>query len=1047
MRLLVFAPHPDDEIIGCGGLIHQTCQDENALRVIVVTDGAAGGVAAARELESIAGLAELGAENVVFWRFQDGALPIGGEVLERIWQVVNEWGPTHIALPGPTEAHPDHRRLTRAVLNSLTSRWRGILLFYETTTPLPLVNHYEQINLPVKLEALRQHRSQLSQYDYLRHAQAMGSLRGTAQGVLAAEGFLRYEWDGSPQNFFESRPLISVIVRSDDADLLTNALTSLIAQSYDQLEVILVWHGNVAARPSLPPMLEGCVVQGPGPRSANLNAGIARAQGRYLAFLDQDDVWYSDFLAVLLAELQANPDLDIVYGDYCHAICTIEDDRLLVRPQHKVHGRDYHPGRLLAGNHIALNSFLCSTRLARRLGFDEALDAFEDWEFLARAEMQGACFQRVAQLLCEYRLYPQPGEEADLETLHSRKGYTQWRDVVLCKIFEQLKPSSMLTMAERISTLESERDAALDRADISDVSILACQQDVERLKLHLHQTNRWADLLAPASIGAPALSLLAGLAFGNPPVIAVIVPVCDPEPAHLLEAIQSVTSQTYPHWQICIADDASSNPQILAILEELSLRAGEDPRFRVARRSHRGGIVAASRDAIALADAPWLAFLDHDDRLHEDALLEIAAAIRVQPEHTAFYTDSRMMDRNGVELHSYRKPGWAPETLLHLNYINHLSIFQRDTYERLGGLRPGLDGSQDWDLWLRFSALPDATVGHIKLPLYDWRATETSVAYAPSNKPYAIQAACQSVREHLTARGLTAVQTHADASGGGLRSQWHHQPEPLCAIVLTHHNPTDLRRLIDGLVSSLYPRLEVILVANRVADTDTLAQLEQAALRPGWQVLVDDRSFNWAALNNAAARHTSAPWLLFLNDDIELPTPQTLPALTRYLALDERIAAVGARLEYGPEQGGGIQHDGVVTGLGDIHNVTDQRDGKGLGVPRNVSAVTGACLLTRRTTFAQSGGFDERFSVSFNDVDYCLHLRRLGWRVVQASDVVCIHRESRTRGPLDSEFKRQQLLSEIALMNSKWQGFLEEKYVLNYVHRYMGSRIVRIPDA
>ncbi|MEI8157028.1 MAG: glycosyltransferase family 2 protein, partial [Burkholderiales bacterium] len=551
----------------------------------------------------------------------------------------------------------------------------------------------------------------------------------------------------------------------------------------------------------------------------------------------------------------------------------------------------------------------------------------------------------------------------------------------------------------------------------------------------------------PVPVGAPALSRLAGLAFGNPPIIAVIIPVCDPEPAHLLEAIQSVTSQTYPHWHICIADDASTHPRILAILEALSLRAMQDPRFRVARRSHRGGIVAASRDAIALTDAPWLAFLDHDDRLHEDALLEIAAAIRTQPEHTAFYTDSRMMDRNGVELHSYRKPSWAPETLLHLNYINHLSIFERNTYEQLGGLRPGLDGSQDWDLWLRFSALPGATVGHIKLPLYDWRATETSIAYTPSSKPYAIQAACQSVREHLTARGLTAVYTHADASGGGLRNQWHHQPEQLCAIVLTHHNPGDLRRLIEGLASSVYPRLEVILVANRVTESDTLEQLEQAALRPGWQVLVDDRSFNWAALNNTATRYTSAPWLLFLNDDIELPTPQTLQSLTRYLALDEQIGAVGARLEYGPEQGGGIQHDGVVTSINNIHNVTDQRDGKGLGVPRNVSAVTGACLLTRRSAFVQSGGFDERFSVSFNDVDYCLHLRRLGWRVVQASDVVCIHRESRTRGPLDNALKQQQLLSEITLMNSKWQGFLEEKYVLNYVHRFMGSRIVKIPDA
>lgn len=1046
MRLLVFAPHPDDEILGCGGLIHRSCQREEPVCVIVVTDGAAGGLAGVREQESIEGMAELGLHDAQFWRYPDGALPMGSDIIQRILQAVTRWSPTHIALPAPTEVHPDHRRLTRAILKSLTGHWRGILLFYETTTPQSLVNHCEDIDLPVKLGALQRHRSQQALHDYVRHAQALATLRGTAHAMVAAEGFLRYEWDGSPQNFYEQRPLVSVVVRSDDAGFLSTALASLVEQTYDQLEVVVVWHGSVGA-PTLPPTLDGCVLQGPGPRAANLNAGLACAQGHYLAFLDQDDVWYPDHVAILLAELQSNPMLDIAYGDYRHSICTMEHNSLVVRLLQQVHGRDYFPGRLLAGNHIPLNSFLCTARLARHIAFDEALEAFEDWDFLARAELYGANFRRVPQPVCEYRLYPMDGETPDLETLHARKGYLQWRSVVMRKIFERLNLKDTLHMAERISTLEAERDSALKRAEADSEQRRASQKETAQLRVQHEQVVRWADLLAPAPVGAPALSRLAGLAFTKAPVIAVIIPVCDPESAHLLEAVQSVVAQTYPYWQICLADDASTHPQVRAMVDGLLVRAGLDPRYRVVQRTQRGGIVAASRDAIALTDAPWIAFLDHDDRLHEDALLEIAAAIRSQPSHSAFYSDSRMMDRNGVELHAYRKPEWAPETLLHVNYINHLSIFRREVYEELGGLRSSLDGSQDWDLWLRFCNFPGATAGHIAQPLYDWRATETSVAYSVASKPYVIQAACQSVREHLSSRGLKGVKTTAAVGADGVRSQWQHDRKALCVIVLTHNNPSDLRRLIGGLVASDYPELEVVLVANRVTDGDTLEQLTQATLRPGWRVIRDDRSFNWAALNNGAARCTAAPWLLFLNDDLELLTPQTLNQLTRYLTLDEQIGAVGARLEYAPDQGGGIQHDGIVTSIHGIRNTIDGRDGKGLGIPRNVSAVTGACLLTPRTAFERCGGFDERFAVSFNDVDYCLHLRRLGWRIVQASDVVCIHRESRTRGPLDSEAKLQQLQAETQLMAHKWRDFLGEQYGLNYVNRFVGSRIVNIPDA
>jgi GT2 family glycosyltransferase len=212
-------------------------------------------------------------------------------------------------------------------------------------------------------------------------------------------------------------------------------------------------------------------------------------------------------------------------------------------------------------------------------------------------------------------------------------------------------------------------------------------------------------------------------------------------------------------------------------------------------------------------------------------------------------------------------------------------------------------------------------------------------------------------------------------------------------------------------------------------------------------VLRDDRPFNWSALNNAAVHGCDAPWLLFLNDDVALAAVDTLARLARYLTLDPAIGAVGAFLTHDPH-GLQPQHDGIATDPRWIaRNVVSESDGSGFGVPRNVSAVTGACMLTRRAAFEACGGFDEQFAVSFNDVDYCLQLRKLGWRIVQASDVHAVHREYATRGVLDTSAKRRQLESEMAAMRAKWGDALVERYRLNYDREVAATRIVRLEAA
>jgi len=1044
-RLLVLAPHPDDEVLGCTALMSQTLADGGVVHVVVVTDGALGGPVQARAQELQAGLAVLGLPAAECWAYPDDALPQSGEVLDRYRALVRRWRPTHLALPAPGEAHPDHRRLTRGVIEALTGHWSGTLVFYETTTPQVQVNQLVPLDLDRKLQALACHASQMAQFDYQGYARGLALLRGASVGLPAAEGHLCFEWDGSAQNFFEHRPLVSVVLRAHDDSLLSVALDSLRLQTYDHLEALVIWHGD-AALPALPPDLAGQVVRGPGPHGANLNLGLDLARGEFVAFLDHDDVWKPDHLAILVAELNADTGLDLAYGDYERVVCRHDAQGVQVMQRELVQTRDHRPARLMVGNHIPLHSFVCRTRLARRLRFDEALGAYEDWDFLLRLELDDARLRRVPAVVCEYRIYPQPGELHDLPTQHARKGYLRWRHEVVSRLLPRLTPDRLEVLRALTEDLESERDVLLQRVRDADAARRQAEQTLAQQTRTLTELHHWADRLAPDTLVHSPLSRLVGRAMADGPVIAVLMPVCDPDPAFLIEVVESVRQQTYPNWQLCLADDACRRPEVRAILQGLGRL---DPRIRVIRNPERGGIVQATTLALQLTQADWLAFVDHDDRLDPDALLEIAAAVRADPALQALYTDSRMIDRNGVVLHTYAKPPWCPETLLHLNYINHLSVVKREVFEAVGGLRPGLDGSQDWDLWLRLAQRPDLKVGHVAQPLYDWRAAETSVAYSMATKPYIVDAACRATREHLQARGLQSVDSRVAEGAGGLRHHWAANLLPMTAIILTHHNPEDLAALVASLRASTYPGLRVHVVANRVSPDDAATQtlLAEVAAWSHGQVRVDDRPFNWSALNNAEARHCTTPWLLFLNDDVAWDAPDTLERLARYLTLDLQIGAVGMALHYGKDQGGGLQHDGVATDpVWVARNIQDELDGKGLGIPRNVSAVTGACLLTPRAVFERCGGFDERLAVSYNDVDYGLHLRRLGYRVVQASDVQGRHHESKTRGTPDTPAKLAQLAQEGQWMRDKWGDLLRETHRLDYQSRFVGSRIVHMPQ-
>jgi LmbE family N-acetylglucosaminyl deacetylase len=426
-RILVFAPHPDDEVLGCGGTLALARADGVKVKVVVITDGEKGvpeGLPAEiRRKECVIGLEILGIEDVVFWGFPDCSVPLSGPIIEKYREVVSEFAPQSIFLPSPSEGHLDHQRATRGVIKALEGRWNGQLLFYETVQP-QLVNVTNDISAVMELKqlAILAHVSQTRQFDYEHLCVHLAHLRGLSAGQEFAEGFLSYHWDGSRQDFFETRPLISVVIRADHLPYLRAALHSLVEQKYDHFEVIIVWHGEEDIDLREFDYLDIQLVKGERRRGRNLNVGLSQAKGEYLAFLDQDDVLYPNHFEILLAQLHGNNEIDIAYSG-CKAVhCEMREGNPVALHDETIFNRPYQRGRLLLGNYIPIHALLFRSTVFKCHAFDEELTAYEDWDMLARLEMAGFSFLHIDNITCEYDLYGQA--DLTLEEAHMRKGYT-----------------------------------------------------------------------------------------------------------------------------------------------------------------------------------------------------------------------------------------------------------------------------------------------------------------------------------------------------------------------------------------------------------------------------------------------------------------------------------------------------------------------------------------------------------------------------------------------------------------------------------------------
>lgn len=489
------------------------------------------------------------------------------------------------------------------------------------------------------------------------------------------------------------------------------------------------------------------------------------------------------------------------------------------------------------------------------------------------------------------------------------------------------------------------------------------------------------------------------------PKISVVMPVFDPDPRFLDSAIGSVVKQAYPAWELCIADDRSTDPRVRELLRRW---ADHEPRIRLVFRNENGNISRATNSAAELASGEFLAFLDHDDELSPDALGEVALHLAAHPETDFLYTDDDKCDARGNRYDPQFKPDWSPELLLSYMYMSHLCVARRSLFEDVGGIRVGFEGSQDYDFALRATERARA-IGHVPLVLYHWRAVPSSTASGGAAKPASFEAGRRAIQEALERRGSrgTVVQpTWAIAASVGIFDQEFGDDGPSVSILIpTRNGRTRLQRCLESLQSTTYRNYSVIVIDNESDDPQTLEYLRGLPHRV-LRIANPGTRFNFAAINNRAAELVSGDYVLFLNDDTEVLEPRWLSRMVGSAQIPG-VGAVGARLLF-PD--GRIQHAGIVHGLyhglaGPAFKLAPAWDNGYLSyakVVRNYSAVTAACLLTSRKLFQELGGFDERtFAVAYNDVDFCYRLVDAGFRCVYCPGAELLHHEGLSRGFAD----------------------------------------------
>ncbi len=512
----------------------------------------------------------------------------------------------------------------------------------------------------------------------------------------------------------------------------------------------------------------------------------------------------------------------------------------------------------------------------------------------------------------------------------------------------------------------------------------------------------------------------------QPSVISIAVPAYHTPKEFLVQLLDSLIAQTYPHWELCIANASPEDTEMKSVLESYQKK---DSRIRVKDLEENAGIAENTNAALFMASGDYVSLLDHDDLLAPDCLYEVACRIRDEKADMIYTDEDKVTADLSEHYQPHLKPDFSPDLLRSNNYICHFLTVKKELLEKAGGFRKEFDGAQDHDFIFRCSEKAEH-IAHVPRILYHWRTHKASTADNPASKLYAYDAGKRAVEGNLERMGLKGSVSHT-RDYGFYDVQYEVQGEPLVSILIPNK---DQRQTLENCIRSIrekttYKNYEILIIENNSVEETTFAYYKCLAADPRIRLLRWKKGFNYSAINNFGARKAKGEYLLFLNNDIEVLTPDWIQQL---LANCQRpdVGICGCKLYY-PDHT--IQHAGVIVGLGGIAghaflNMSGNRTGylHKASIQLNTSAVTAACMMMKKEIFDSLGGFEEELSVAFNDVDLCLRTVTKGYRIVYNPHAEMIHYESKSRGAEDSPEKVRRFQSEIEFMRTRWIDFLKK---------------------
>lgn len=525
--------------------------------------------------------------------------------------------------------------------------------------------------------------------------------------------------------------------------------------------------------------------------------------------------------------------------------------------------------------------------------------------------------------------------------------------------------------------------------------------------------------------------------FSYAPKFSVVVPLYHTPAKFLKDLVRSMMYQSYANWELCLVNASPEDVHLTSLLENWAMR---DKRIRVIRLEKNLGIAQNTNAGIAASTGEFIAFLDHDDFLEPDALFCYADALNKDKTIDVFYSDEDKTDEYAAHyFYPHFKSDFNIDLLHANNYMCHFLAVRKSLVDTVGGLNEKFDGAQDYDFVLRLTE-NTKKIYHCPRILYHWRCSNQSTAANQGNKMYAIHAGKAALNAHYKRVGWNA-RAQEGAVDGWYQTKFTLKEEPLVSILIPNKDHTDD---LDVCLNSFFERAdyqnyEFIIIENNSVLPETFAYYEKIEKEhDNVKVVYWEAGFNYSAINNFGFKFAKGDYIMLLNNDVELITPDIFQSMLGFCMRPE-VGIVGAKLLYNDHT---VQHAGVLVGAGGladhvfkgIHEDDPGYMGRAIS-SQDVSAVTAACLLVKRSVYEEVGGLEDEFQVAFNDVDFCLKVRKAGYLIVYDADVKLFHYESKSRGMEDTTERFIRFGNEMMLLNSKWDilsTFIDPYYNPNF---------------